>query len=669
MGFIKKRQVLLWYFLILSSLLVHAAGNKKALIIAIGDYPSAGGWSKINSSNDVTIIKDALVLQGFMEKNIAWLVDKEATKDGILKAFEQLSKKINRGDLIYIHFSGHGQQMQDDNGDEIDGLDEALVPYDAAMRYELDAAKGRNHLRDDQLSVILDGIRKKVGVTGDVIVVLDACHSGTATRAIGSSRGTEMIFASNEFNAEKNANIPLKKGFYEVGASMDLSPVVVISGSSASERNFEYTYENTSYGSLSFAIAKAFQQLHKGMTYRSVFGKVQGLMATMVPRQTPQIEGEIDRMVFAGEMVEQKSYFKIKIWHNQERIVIDAGKLSGLYNNSIVELHESGTTDPHFSTAISRGRVVNAQLAESLVLLDEPIEKGLSERCWVFLSEATFENDVVKVSFNAKVPIRLKEDFESAIKNQKTVKLVHQNPDLLIDYSPEGKGTISLIGGDDRILLKDFYDEKLTKKIAAMLLSRIRMKAQADLLRKIETSNSSDQVSIEIIPIELDAAYKEKSRSSVLSKTNRFGQVRFKEGDFFKMKITNNGKRAAYYSLIAITAEDSISILIPEKDINNLPYRAPSDCRIEAGKSEELRSVFQISEPLGKEFFKFIISSRPMNLEHVSSVRGVVDDQATLSFFEVFFANSFDALNRSTGDYRLPPENIQIQTMVFEIER
>jgi hypothetical protein len=36
-------------------------------------------------------------------------------------------------EILYIfNSSGHGQQIQDDNGDELDGYDEALIPYDAA---------------------------------------------------------------------------------------------------------------------------------------------------------------------------------------------------------------------------------------------------------------------------------------------------------------------------------------------------------------------------------------------------------------------------------------------------------------------------------------------------------------------------------------------------------
>ena len=33
-----------------------AAGKKRALLIAIGDYPENGGWQKINSVNDLVVV-------------------------------------------------------------------------------------------------------------------------------------------------------------------------------------------------------------------------------------------------------------------------------------------------------------------------------------------------------------------------------------------------------------------------------------------------------------------------------------------------------------------------------------------------------------------------------------------------------------------------------------
>ena len=54
------------------------------------------------------------------------------------------------GEVIVVHFSGHGQQIADDNHDEADRLDETVVPYDAPSRWTT-GYTGERHIRDDEL--------------------------------------------------------------------------------------------------------------------------------------------------------------------------------------------------------------------------------------------------------------------------------------------------------------------------------------------------------------------------------------------------------------------------------------------------------------------------------------------------------------------------------------
>ena len=92
--------------------------SRYALLIGIGDYPEDSGWNKIHGNNDISIIKSTLIRQGFSEDSIMQLIDSAATKSNILKAFDDLAARLRYGDVAYIHFSGHGQQVSDLNGDE-----------------------------------------------------------------------------------------------------------------------------------------------------------------------------------------------------------------------------------------------------------------------------------------------------------------------------------------------------------------------------------------------------------------------------------------------------------------------------------------------------------------------------------------------------------------------
>ena len=100
------------------------SAEKHGMIIAVGAYPSEGRWPSISSQNDVHHIQNALMAIGFKKDNISGIYDADATRDGIIQALEQLESRLSYGDIVYIHFSGHGQQVWDDNSDELDNLDE-----------------------------------------------------------------------------------------------------------------------------------------------------------------------------------------------------------------------------------------------------------------------------------------------------------------------------------------------------------------------------------------------------------------------------------------------------------------------------------------------------------------------------------------------------------------
>lgn len=106
--------------------------TKHGLVIGLGQYQDKT-WGTIHGDNDVPLVKDMLAACGY--KDIVTLVNKDATKDGVISSFENLSRKCKNGDIVYIHFSGHGQQITDVNGDEDDGFDEAWIPYDAMYAY------------------------------------------------------------------------------------------------------------------------------------------------------------------------------------------------------------------------------------------------------------------------------------------------------------------------------------------------------------------------------------------------------------------------------------------------------------------------------------------------------------------------------------------------------
>lgn len=192
------RILLIIFYLQLLSLSV-SAQTKRALVIGLGEQQDKA-WNKINGDKDVPFVQAMLKNAGF--KSVTTLINRQATKGGIVRAFKRMTASCKHGDVVYIHYSGHGQQMTDVHNDEKDGLDECWIPYDACRKASANY-HGEKHLTDDELNVYLNAIRNKIGAKGKLLVVIDACHSGDGTRGDDDEivRGVEDTLVIDSQNA------------------------------------------------------------------------------------------------------------------------------------------------------------------------------------------------------------------------------------------------------------------------------------------------------------------------------------------------------------------------------------------------------------------------------------------------------------------------------------
>jgi len=281
--------------------------TNRALFVAIDKYPPNSGWInyEIHATNDCNLIIPMLRKNGYTDQNITVLINEKATKKAIIQSLDNLFKISGPGDYIYIHFSGHGQQMLDDNGDEPDGLDEAIIPYDAQRRYSEGRYEGQNHLRDDELGLLLDKIRGKTGITGNLTVVLDACHSGTGTREEEDEdvyiRGIAYVFAPENYKTP-----PKTPGKWKLhlNSGKHLSPISVFGACLENQSNHEH-YDKISkkhYGSLSYTFSSLLKEDLSGITYLEFSERLKNKMNKLFNKkdwdQSPYYESTDDGKIF-----------------------------------------------------------------------------------------------------------------------------------------------------------------------------------------------------------------------------------------------------------------------------------------------------------------------------------------------------------------------------------
>jgi hypothetical protein len=143
---------------------------KKAVLVGINyeNNPNARLYGCINDINSMSdVLTDAF---GYRLENITKLRDDATqaallpTRRNIITGLTKLVGESATCDEIWFHYSGHGSQIPDRNGDEADGLDEVIVPLD----YQRSGI-----ITDDEIFDILRGSRCKT------ILIFDSCNSGT----------------------------------------------------------------------------------------------------------------------------------------------------------------------------------------------------------------------------------------------------------------------------------------------------------------------------------------------------------------------------------------------------------------------------------------------------------------------------------------------------------
>ena len=235
------------------------AQQKRALLIGISDYGNPkedpNKWANISGANDIKLLSPLFTKQGFKTTTI---VDGQATYSTIVKSLNKLVKSCKKGDLVYVHFSMHGQPIEDLNGDEADGWDEALIPVDAQMKFQKGVYEGKNHLLDDTLEKYFNEIRSKIGTKGQLYVILDACHSGTASRGDDEHiRGVRDGFTRSGklYTPDRTRET---NDYFHIPSQPGQSPVIFIEACRSYQQNKEVRDRNTGiwYGSLSYYIAQ-----------------------------------------------------------------------------------------------------------------------------------------------------------------------------------------------------------------------------------------------------------------------------------------------------------------------------------------------------------------------------------------------------------------------------
>ncbi len=298
-----------WYillFLVFNSSQLFSQQSKLALLVGESRYDSATGWVRLHAFKDIEIVKKALLYHGFADSNILVIQDHDATKGKIIAAFNKhLLGRSAAGDIAFFYYSGHGQRVQDKNGDETDGYDESFVPVDAPQKYQRGVYEGQNHLTDDEFNNLLQPLRNKLGTKGTVLVVVDACFSGNITRSFLSAvaRGSSVLMAGPDYKPASQVKNNYSASDFSQAEQADRSPESQMITLTAC-RDYETAFElsDSSGGVFTSAFTKCLLNTTEMISYDQLYKNICIAMADD-PRQNPTIEGSANLSVFGNTQI------------------------------------------------------------------------------------------------------------------------------------------------------------------------------------------------------------------------------------------------------------------------------------------------------------------------------------------------------------------------------
>lgn len=197
-----------------------AKGRKFGLFIGINEYDSSPLYGCVN---------DAIKMQntmtgkfGFMKSDTTLLLNKAATRKGIIDNIKKYEQTATDGDLFVVHYSGHGSLFPDKYSEEKDETkmfyyedpntgevyyprdyyDSAIDPVDSHLKTS--GKPWNNLILDDELYQMFAAFTQK-GV--QVVYVSDSCFSGSIAKDKNTKAAKRFLPLHRAFKVEKFEDI------------------------------------------------------------------------------------------------------------------------------------------------------------------------------------------------------------------------------------------------------------------------------------------------------------------------------------------------------------------------------------------------------------------------------------------------------------------------------
>lgn len=552
-----------------------------ALLIGVSQVKARPGqtqssWPTLHTQQELTELRTVLMTHhGFTDKDILVLKDEQATKAAITQAVERhLLPGARPGARVFLHFSGHGQQVRDRSGDETDGLDESLVPYDGGDGSE--ASGALHNILDDQIADWLKALAARMRgpdhkVAGSLVLSLDSCFSGTAARGNLVERGLPWDVQRDGKKPQESAR-SREELVLEAAPGLLPDDYTLLSAALSTQT----AKERDGMGVYSRALAAALKSLPPGTPARELMQEVASEVRSTVRDQEPQVEGRSNQALFGETQVKTGPVSLPVLRVLGDQVEIPAGRLHLASEGSVYALHRPGPAPLSNTTRIATATLVRADVLTSWLKLDAAGSGPLPT------NEALQHARIVETKhLYAEPPLRLRCMNQAACQAPKVYAVLNelqtehlltlsgsspseQTSELLLRRRP---GELALYTPESALPMISLPDSMGEAAQAEALRTRLRAAWRWQQLARLRQGDDAVQIGLRVMPVAVPLTAQGYARPDVeptpLLKESR-SSVTLPEGGMYQLQVENPTRNPLWVTILELGPDGSIQVLFPD---------------------------------------------------------------------------------------------------------
>ena len=672
------------------------AAHTRALLIGISDYghfypnlqENERVFQDLDCEGDLYLIKNALIhtLHCDPQHDITILnTPATTTHDAILQALQKLVTETGPGDVVFVHFSGHGDQLPDDT--KTTKFASAIVPSD----YKTPSPEAKTEATSNEISgrTILGYVQQLRGRhPAQVVLSFDSCHSEWAARAAapeGKKRGLTWQEYADWYAAHHPGDRPAKARGGRMlvrgpawddlaGTQDDPTGYVVLAACQNDEVDTQFNVPGTDrpVGPLSYFLAQVLSQAGDQTTYRDVFSQLTSYFHEYCTGQHPQIDGDPDAKLLGGKADPPPPSIAVNV-DSPGHYSLAAGQLQGMTQGSVFHIYPHGADLKAPPAALATATVQSVDEVSAALADFQDQKPGLGDKDMRGAQAVEVRHNYLAppLTLDAASLRQVLPDQAAAILTKLTTLKI-----ISTDLPAGGTADVRAVPADPAhgftspalvranglpILALDPTQADLPGAVYQALLTEARYRYACGLGDDQPGLNPGYHVRLEIVPTDGEGAGRP------------LGTRPLTIGQHFVVKVQNNSGFPLHVTVLDIDSDGTVKVRWPDprfqlQNDDNLvqPAKSPDDWTpLWRGADRTTPATYHASSADREEIYKALATINPVDFRPLET-RGTRRDAGNP--FSDLFGPALDQGLLSRGTDSADPGDWAATTISFQVQ-